>query len=94
MAPLCRVVVGWDPAKAAHQELRQRTGTGVRQAGSLPWSEPAVLDIQQGEWECQGVLMMPLPSAAFPVSVLPDSLHPGDPTVFLPLFQGFYCDLQ
>lgn len=91
MAPLSvqgsgGVEPGQGVTMVAHQEHRQCTGTGVRQAGSLHWSDPAVLDIQRGEWDYQGVLMMPLPSAAFPVSVLPDSLHLGEPAVFPPLF--------
>lgn len=97
MAPLsvqgsAGVGSGQGVTMVAHQEHRQCTGTGVRQAGSLHWSDPTVLDIQQGEWEYQGILVTSLPSAAFPVSVLPDSLHLGKPTVFFLLFSSVFVD--
>ena len=44
----------------------------------------AVIDIQQGERECQGILIASLSSPVFPMSVLPGSLCAGGPTVFPP----------
>lgn len=90
MDALCRAVVGWDLAKWSPWQPIRNTGSAQAQGQGrchhCVGQTLAVLDFQQGKWEYQGVLMISLPSAACPVSVLPE------PTVFPPLFKGCFVD--
>lgn len=71
MGPVCSAV-------AVHRR-RNKAGRIIARERTI-----AVIDTQQGEWECQGVLIAALPSAAFPMSELPGSQRGDGPTAFPP----------